>query len=72
MKMRDIIDVATPEPLVLDRGTRVVATQSVGEITKGDTGSVRAAWVRANVAVLWDNGKLMSIHRKRLAIEPGT
>lgn len=47
-----------------------MAMQSVGDILEGDLGTVRAAWMRANVAVLWDrSGQLMSIHRKRLAIQ---
>lgn len=58
MKARDIIDIG---PLVLDRGVRVMATQSVGDILEGDVGTVRAAWM---------TGQLMSIHRKRLVIAP--
>lgn len=68
--MRDYINLASPSSLILEKGTRVIATQSVGEITKGDTGSVVAAWVRANVCIKWDSGKVMTIHRKRLAIAP--
>lgn len=54
--------------IVLDRGTRVRATETKNEITKGDEGSVSAAWIKPIVLVNWDNGKVMPIHRKRLEL----
>lgn len=56
--------------LKIERGTRVRATQAVGEIEAGDVGFVAAAWVRANVYVVWDkDGVGRRIHRKRLEAE---
>lgn len=54
--------------LDLRYGTRVRATETKNEITKGDTGMVSAAWVKKIVLVNWDNGKVMPIHRKRLEL----
>jgi hypothetical protein len=52
----------------LRHGTRVRATESKNEVTKGDEGEVVAAWVKANVLVKWDNGTTTSLHRKRLEL----
>lgn len=57
------------EDIQLEYGTRVRATETKNEIQRGDTGFVSAAWVRKIVLVNWDNGKVMSIHRKRLELE---
>lgn len=61
---------AAPD-LQLGNGTRVRATQSVGQVCAGDVGAVAAAWRRANVAVCWDkDGVIRRVHRKRLELEP--
>lgn len=55
--------------LVLERGTRVRATQGVREISAGDEGEVIAAWIRAKPLVRWDkDGVPRTVHRKRLEL----
>lgn len=55
----------------ITQNSRVVLASPApgGELFVGDTGIIRAAWLRANVLVCWDkDGKLRSIHRKRLKL----
>ena len=59
---------------ITDCSKVVVATPVPGgELSVGDTGVVRAAWLRANILVLWDKDlKLRSVHRKRLRLQTGS
>lgn len=53
----------------LKQGDRVRAVEGVNEIEVGDTGTVRARWLKPEVSVRWDkDGLLRRINRKRLEL----